>query len=221
LTDIPRSWGVLLFPAFELIDVFGPLNALQTLSRSTSFNLALISETMDPITTKPITPAMNPFNSSFFPTINPTHTLENAPDLDVLIVPGGVGTRSPLINKTIHYIRDTYPKLQYLITVCTGSLLAAKSGVLDGRNATSNKASWNSTVVMRPQVNWIPHARWTVDGNIWTSSGLSAGIDVTLAFIACKFGDARATEIANFLEYERHTDPSWDPFAKIFGVPGG
>lgn len=134
----------------------------------------------------------------------------------MLIIPGGLGTRSPLINATIEYVSKTYPKLQYLITVCTGSALAARAGLLDGRRATTNKASWSSTVTYGPKTKWIPHARWVVDGNIWTSSGISAGIDTTLAFIEQMYGKPNATYVANMMEYERHEDSSWDPFADIF-----
>ena len=155
--------------------------------------------------------------TSQFPTLPPTHTLQTAPkDLDVLIIPGGLGTRSPLINDTIEYIARTYPKLQYLLTVCTGSALAARAGLLDGRRATTNKASWSANVIYGPKTKWIPHARWVVDGNIWTSSGISAGIDTTLAFIEQMYGKDNATYVANMMEYERHADPSWDPFADIF-----
>lgn len=134
----------------------------------------------------------------------------------MLIIPGGLGTRSPLINATIKYIADTYPNVQYLITVCTGSALAARAGVLDGRRATTNKASWSANVVYGPKTKWIPRARWVVDGNIWTSSGISAGIDVTLAFIERLYGKENATYVANMMEYDRHEDAAWDPFADIF-----
>lgn len=61
-------------------------------------------------------------------------------------------------------------------------------------------------------------ARWVVDGNVWTSSGVSAGIDATLAFIEEVYGGEEAASIADLMEYERHTDPSWDPFAEKFNV---
>lgn len=156
-----------------------------------------------------------------WPTLPPTHTLDTVPDdLDVLIIPGGLGTRSPLINATIAYVTETYPKLDYLLTVCTGSALAARAGLLDGRRATTNKAQWNSSITFGPDTEWVPRARWVVDGNIWTASGISAGIDLTLAFIEEMYGEANATYVSNLMEYERHTDPDWDPFSDVFDVPG-
>jgi transcriptional regulator GlxA family with amidase domain len=136
------------------------------------------------------------------------------------MIPGGLGTRSPLINATIDYIGATYPKVKYLITVCTGSALAARAGILDGKRATTNKNSWDANVAYGPKVKWVPRARWVVDGNIWTSSGISAGIDATIAFIEEVYGKENATYVANMMEYERHEDPNWDPFSDVFNVPG-
>lgn len=74
----------------------------------------------------------------------PTRTFANAPmDLEVLLIPGGLGTRNEEAMKPIvNFLRDTYPKLKYLLTVCTGSAVLAKTGILDGKKATSNKKSW-------------------------------------------------------------------------------
>ena len=161
----------------------------------------------------------NRANSSFGITVQPTHTFDNAPDLDVLIVPGGGGTRAPTLNSTIAFVRDIYPKLDYLLTVCTGAGIAARAGLLDGRKATTNKAAWNQTTALRPQVNWVSHARWVVDGNIWTTSGVSAGIDGTLAFVQKFWGAEQANKTARAMEYEPHTNASWDPFAEYYGLP--
>lgn len=73
----------------------------------------------------------------------------------------------------VEFIRKTYPKLKYLLTICTGAGVAAKAGVLDGKRATTNKAAWNETVKLGPKVKWVSPARWTIDGKIWTSSGVS------------------------------------------------
>ncbi|KAL8297713.1 hypothetical protein RB597_007202 [Gaeumannomyces tritici] len=217
----PTKFGMILFRAFEPLDVFGPLEALQILSRIRHLQLFLISETMDVVTTQPVMSAMNPMNSTVYLTLPPTHTLTTVPeDLDVLIIPGGLGARSPLINATANYITATYPKLPYLLTVCTGSVLAARAGILDGKHATTNKASWDANVVYGPRVEWVPRARWVVDGKVWSSSGISAGIDATLAFIEAVYGKENATYVANQMEYERHMDSAWDPFADIFNVTG-
>jgi transcriptional regulator GlxA family with amidase domain len=148
----------------------------------------------------------------------PTHTFATAP-LDILLVPGGLGTRGSAlpVEEAIAFIRNTYRQLKYLITVCTGSGLAARAGVLDGKQATTNKMAWAEITALGPNVLWNPRARWVTDGNIWTSSGVSAGIDVTLAWIEEVFDKKMAQRIADGIEYNRHEDPSLDPFAELYG----
>lgn len=204
-----------MFPGFQALDAFGPLDALNILSNSYKMNLYTISETMEPVSTK-LLGDEHPMGSDFGQRIVPTHTFDTAPPLDLLLVPGGQGTRVPGIGSAIEYIREIYPSLQYLITVCTGSGVAARAGVLDGKQATTNKRSWDSTVALRPEVKWIHQARWVHDGNIWTSSGISAGIDVTFAWIEAVYGPDVAKAIADRMEYTRVTDSSSDPFAELY-----
>lgn len=73
------------------------------------------------------------------------------------------------------FVRRRYSQLEYLLSVCTGSQTLALSGVLDGKRATTNKAAWSAVTSLNSKVNWVPSARWVVDGNIWTSSGVAAG----------------------------------------------
>ena len=192
----PHKWGIVLFRAFEPLDVFGPYEALFTLARSSRIDISWLAETLEPVSTAPQSPSMNKFNSSAFISIPPTHTFATAPsDIEVLLIHGGAGARAPNLNATLEYIKTTYPKLKYLITVCTGSMVVAKTGLLSGVRATTNKAAWKSVVAIDPSAHWIPHARWAVDGNIWSSSGVSAGIDVTLAWIGCLYGEDVARNV--------------------------
>ncbi|KFX97997.1 hypothetical protein O988_04593 [Pseudogymnoascus sp. VKM F-3808] len=217
---LPSSFGILLFPAFEALDVFGPLDALNLFSAQRQLKLALIAPNLDPVSTAPRSAAMNPFNSTFSESIVPTHTFDTAPPLDVLLIPGGIGTRSPdpFFDEHLAFIRHQFPKVRYLITVCTGAFLAARSGILDGRNATTNKRAWADAPVYGPKVRWIAHARWITDGKVWSSAGVSAGIDAVLAWIAEVYGLDVAEELALSMEYERHADPSWDPFAEYYNI---
>ncbi|RDB18457.1 Isonitrile hydratase [Hypsizygus marmoreus] len=212
--SIPLNFGIIVFPGFQALDAFGPLDALNTLAFTLPLNLSIIAATLDPVSTKPPSIPEIKFHQS----IVPTHTFTTAPPLDVLIIPGGRGTVDPSIQFAIDFVARVYPSLKYLITVCTGSGIAARAGVLDGRRATTNKLRWASIVELRPQVKWISHARWVVDGNVWTSAGVSAGLDVVFGFIAEVYGEQTAERLANHLEYKRHTDPSWDPFAELHGL---
>ncbi|KAL1711112.1 class I glutamine amidotransferase-like protein [Schizophyllum commune] len=225
-SSLPVNVGVILFPGFQALDVFGPLDALNILSRSYPLNLSLISSlpTLDPVSTQPpasvnaITGAPTA-NSNFSQSLVPTHTIHTPPPtLDVFLIPGGLGTRAPDLEPLIAYIARAAQSTKYILTVCTGSWLAARAGVLDGKRATSNKRSWAGREGLGNGTEWVAHARWVQDGDTWTSSGVSAGIDMLLAWMESVFGAGVAEEVANGMEYERHTDPSWDPFADLYGL---
>lgn len=148
------------------------------MAKQRQMNLYLLGETLEPQWSKPVTADLNTQNSSFWYSIAPTHTYTSAPnDIEVLLVPGGPGARYFNITTQLDFIKTTYPKIKYLISICTGAGVVARTGVLDGRNATTNKRAWARTTTMGPKVLWRSPARWVVDGNIWTSSGVSAGHD--------------------------------------------
>ncbi|KXG52986.1 DJ-1 domain, InhA-type [Penicillium griseofulvum] len=197
------------------MDVFGPMDCFNILSQSYNVTLALLSSTLEPVTTKPPTCA-NAIGQS----VVPTHTFLDAPSLDLLLIPDGLGTRgsSPAIVDAISYIRDVYPQLKYLVTVCTGSGLAARAGVLVGKRATTNKMAWAEVTTLAVDVHWVHRARWVVDGNVWSPSGISAGIDLILAWIEEMYGSEVARHSSNTIEYTRHEDPSHDPFAELSGI---
>lgn len=215
----PKSIGCLLFPGFQALDVFGPLDALNTLSQTQPLSLCLLSRTLDPVSTL-VSTTLVPTNPrpSIGQSVVPTHTLASHPPLDVLLVPGGRGTRSSDLGPELDFLRTVYPSLRYLITVCTGSGLVARAGILDGRQATTNKAAFANVATLGPHTRWIAQARWVIDGNVWTSAGVSAGIDVTFAWIKHVWGEDVAGKVAVRMEYERHLDASWDPFAALYGL---
>ena len=169
--------GILLYPGFEPQDVVGPQEAFLGTVGKKKLKISWLGPSMKPVSNMVENPDFNPMNSSFEIRIVPTHTYDNPPDLDLLIIPGGTATldpkSAPAVDRVARFIKKTYPKLKYLLTVCTGAGIAAQSGILDGRRATTNKAVWNQTITMGPKVKWVPHARWVVDGNIWTTSGVS------------------------------------------------
>ncbi|KAH6632544.1 class I glutamine amidotransferase-like protein [Chaetomium tenue] len=150
------------------------------------------------------------------PQILATHSFENPPPLDVLLIPGGIlsDKNAPALNV---FIAEQYPKLEYLLSVCTGARNLADAGVLEGKRATSNKAVWDTVITHGKNVTWVPTARWVTDGNIWTSSGVAAGIDMMYAFLAHYYSDDEAgvQNMINGVEYAPHTDPHWDPFSIV------
>jgi transcriptional regulator GlxA family with amidase domain len=112
------------------------------------------------------------------------------------------------------FIQKVSVTAEAIMSVCSGSALLAKAGILDGKQATSNKLFFSLAAEQSDKVDWMEKARWVEDGNIFTSSGVSAGIDMSLAVISKIYGKARAEKIAMMTEYEWQTDPSKDPFAK-------
>ncbi|KAJ4287167.1 hypothetical protein N0V90_012565 [Kalmusia sp. IMI 367209] len=212
-TDVPRKFGLLLFRGVDILDVLGPDEVLMQLGRMYRIERALIAETLDPVTSEPLLPFMNALNSSTWTQIVPTHTYDTASELDVLLVPGGAGARNPALNTTIEFLRDRFPKVKYFMTVCTGAMLAAKAGILDGKNATTNKQAWKSVTAAGPNTNWIGDARWVVDGKIWTASGVAAGIDAMVAFVKCTWGEAVIKNVTTAMEYVANPNPQDDPFA--------
>jgi len=212
----PTSFGVIVFPGFQALDAFGPLDVLNLLSITHPLSLAVIARTLDPVpTNNRVNAKLSP---SFGQSIVPTHTFATAPkDLEVLLVPGGFGVRDvEEMEPVTEYLKETYPRLRYVLTVCTGSVPLARTGYLDGKKATTNKKSWVWSTEQGPKVDWVHKARWVVDGNIWTGSGVSAGIDLVLAFVEEVYGADVAEQIAIGIEYDRHVDPSYDPFADIW-----
>ncbi|KLJ07052.1 hypothetical protein EMPG_17451 [Blastomyces silverae] len=191
--------------------------------------LSVISKTTGPISARvPSFRGSAPgeikdFNHLIGPSIEATHTYIDAPAIDVLFVPGGLGT-IPLDQTNDTWVEDfinsRIDRLDYIASVCTGAQFLAKSGILKGKKATTNKASWERIVVHGEDIEWVPTARWVEDGKIWTSSGVSAGMDMTYALLKHWYGPEKANKMVNGIEYVPHTDPRWDPFSVVHNVPG-
>ncbi|KAF9028703.1 class I glutamine amidotransferase-like protein [Hymenopellis radicata] len=185
IRNLPMNYGVALFPGFQALDVFGPIDALNNLALSHDIQLSVIAQSLDPVSTET---HMNP-NANCAQSIVPTHNFTSPPEkLDVLVV--------PVLDHSVH-----------------GGEYRGARGVLDERYATTNKMQWVWTTSQGPNVKWVSHARWIVDGNIWTSAGVSAGTDTMLAFIEHVYGAEDAETVADTMEYERMTD-----FATKFGL---
>lgn len=203
-----RRVVVVLFDRFELLDVFGPLELLGILPEH--FEISLVGSELGPIP------------SDQGPRVIAEHSYGDAPQPDIVLVPGGIGTRALARDQAFCRWLSTWAAQAELVTsVCTGAGLLAACGLLDGYRATSNKASFAWVRQQGPLVDWVVEARWVEDRNRWTSSGVAAGMDMTLALIARLHSPALAHEVADKVELEWHKDASWDPFAAKNGlVPG-
>lgn len=203
----PRTLAALLFEGFELLDVFGPLEAWGILAYGGNWRVVTTAEAAGPVASAQGTRVVADF------------ALTACPKMDVLLVPGGVGTRREVTNEALlDWLRTRAAEAALVNSVCTGSGLLARAGLLDGRRATSNKAAFAWAEQQGPGVQWVKEARWVEDGPRVTSSGVSAGIDMTLAVIARLEGDDVAERIAVRMEYDWHRDQAWDPFARVHGL---
>ena len=191
--------NVLLFDRFETLDAFGPVEMLSDMGRNTIVCCSL---------------AGGPVRSSHGFTVD-TVPLEAAEKDAVLLIPGGMGTR-PLVKDDafIARLQEAAEAAEYVLTVCTGSALLAKTGLLDGRRATSNKMAFEWVKSCAENVLWQPAVRWAADGKFYTASGVSAGIDMALGFLRDLCGEDKARTIARNTEYIWNSDPAADPFAR-------
>ncbi|KAH7309643.1 class I glutamine amidotransferase-like protein [Stachybotrys elegans] len=224
---------MVLFPAFTAIDVFGPLNALNLLSIQHNMTLAMVSHDMKPISIDRtiidgvgygnLASSASPFFTEY---VLPSHTFDNATDFDVIMVPGGGGTRNltatqPAVDWLSTQLGDSgeegWPS--YVMTICTGTALLSRTLKIGGKNATTNKAAfnWVKTQQGAQDVNWIPRARWVVDGKLWTSSGVSAGTDMTLGWIEHVHGRNESERVRLLMEWNA-LDQEDDPFADYYDL---
>lgn len=193
--------NVLLFSEFETLDAFGPVEILGRLEKC---QLRFVSANGGIITSRQGVPII-------------TEAWENVDFSGILLVPGGQGTRHLINDNTfIARLSDIALQSQYCLAVCTGSALLAKTNLLNGLKATSNKRAFDWVQSVNSDVKWISHARWVVDGKFYTSSGVSAGMDMALGFISDRFGIEKAVEIAQGIEYIWNSNKDDDLFAKQF-----
>jgi putative intracellular protease/amidase len=192
--------AVLLFEDFETLDVFGPVEIFGR--RRDFYTIGFYSLNGGQI--------KNNHGVSIW-----TERLEtNNGHKDIFLIPGGYGTRIEVGNKLlIDCIRQISSFSSFVLTVCTGSALLAKTGLLDGREATSNKIAFNWVITNGTNVRWNKKARWTVDGKYYTSSGVSAGMDMTLGFLAYRHGTDFARKVGLEMEYNWIEDKDYDSFS--------
>jgi transcriptional regulator GlxA family with amidase domain len=204
MTD-ERTVGVVLYPGFESLDVYGPVEAFGCLPGL--FRVLMVAERPGPVA------------STQGPRTLADHGLADCPRLDVLLVPGGLGTREQVENRALlDWLERRAEEAQVVASVCTGSWLLARAGLLDGRRATTNKMFFAGAREHGPRVTWVPKARWVEDGKFVTSSGVSAGTDMALHVVARLAGRETADNVARAMEYEWHTDAAHDPFAAVWGL---
>jgi transcriptional regulator GlxA family with amidase domain len=194
----PKRVGILVFPAVEVLDFCGPyevfsvtrLHEERRREESSPFEVLVVAENADPVV------------ASGGLRVVPDATLETCPPLDILVVPGGWGTRKEISNpRLLTWITERAKEVDTLTSVCTGAMLLGRAGLLDGRRATTH---WRSLDWMRqsfPAVTVEDKLHVVEDGQVLTSAGISAGIDMALRVVARYFGDTVGRATARHMEY--------------------
>jgi transcriptional regulator GlxA family with amidase domain len=196
-----RTVGIVLYPMFELLDVYGPAEVFGNVTKG--LKVVMVAQKAGPIT------------SAQGPQVLADFGFDDCPPLDLVLVPGGMGTLAEVKNAAmLDWLRLRAKDAEIVMSVCSGSAILAEAGLLDGRKATSNKRYFQVAVDHGPKVDWIEKARWVDDGDRVTSSGVSAGIDMSLAVVARLYGEKVAENIADLTEYQWHRDAANDPFSK-------
>ncbi len=193
--------AILLFDDFETLDVFGPVEIFGRLKEHYQIH----------------------FYSEFGGLVKNNHgvaiqseKIENIMnDVFIFLIPGGWGTRKEVHNTLlIEKIKEISQASKFVHTVCTGTALLAKTGLLDGIRATSNKRAFDWVNTQGENVIWIRKARWTKDGKFYTSAGVSAGMDMTLGFLSDIHGIDFARKVAFEIEYNWIENMDEDNFSK-------
>ncbi|WP_298980249.1 DJ-1/PfpI family protein [uncultured Psychrobacter sp.] len=189
----------LLFDNFETLDLFGPIQMFGSLPEHYRIQYSSLLGGV--------------ISNNHGIAIQTTAIAELDYSTVILLIVGGMGTRQKISDSEfLQALVSLSTHADWVLSVCTGSALLAKAGVLDNRKATSNKLALQWASTQSEQVHWVQEARWVVDGKFYTSSGVSAGIDMALGFIADRHGIKTAQRIANYTEYHWQQDSKLDSF---------
>ena len=176
----PRTIGVLIFDDFQLLDAAGPIGA---------FEMPMRGMKPPPYELTVIAPEAGPVRSSSG-AVMLAEAMPRLPKYDTVIIAGGMGTRTAMLDPKLQaFVRAAMKSARRVCSVCSGAYILAQAGVLDGKRATTH---WGRTPDFRqryPDVRLEPDCIYTHDGKLWTSAGITAGIDLALALIADDLGE--------------------------------
>ena len=197
--------GILVFPSVEVLDFCGPFEVFSV----TRLNEDARREELSPFEVLLVAERMDTVVATGGLKVVPDVTIDTCPPLDILVVPGGWGTRTEVNNqRLIDWIGERGRSVETLTSVCTGSMLLGQAKLLDGRRATTH---WRSLSRMRdafPSVTVEEKLHVVEDGHVVTSAGISAGIDMALRIVIRYFGEAVGRATARNREYPFPDDNS-------------
>lgn len=188
-----RTVGILVFPEVEVLDFCGPFEVFASASDGNDrlFTVTVVGETTDIVTCR----------GGLL--VKPHLSFDESPNFDLIVVPGGFGTRTEIDNPAlISWIQAQSESTEITTSVCTGALLLAKAGLLNDMPATTHWEAFDELLGHFPELQLDSTRRVIDNGHIVTSAGVSAGIDMALAMVARLHGRAIAEETARGMEYE-------------------
>ena len=194
--------GILIFDDVEVLDFAGPFEVFSRTRLAPGVE-SRRSEESAPFRVFTIARTRDPIQATGGLTVVPAYGFADAPRIDLLLVPGGFGTRALLNDEeTLAWIRQTASAARQVTSVCTGSLLLAKAGLLNGRRATTHWGALDLLGSLDAGVTVDRDSR-VVDDGVITSAGVASGIDMAFHLVETLFGSAVADETAKYIEYRR------------------
>ena len=198
----PRNVAILIFDDVEILDFCGPYEVFGVTGEEEQpkpFNVFTIAEAKKPVL------ARNQLS------VNPSYSLTDCPPINILLIPGGLGTRKQMHNPwLLDWIRTQAESVELLLSVCTGALLLAKAGLLDGLAATTHHCAFELLQEIAPKTEIRQGDRFVDNGKIILSAGISAGIDMSLYVVAQLLGEETAIATAREMEYNWRPSPHID-----------
>jgi transcriptional regulator GlxA family with amidase domain len=195
-----RRVAVLLFDNVEVMDFAGPFEVFGVAGQREGkhlFDVYTVARESKPVL------ARNNLS------INPDYSFRDCPTMDILVVPGGFGTRREKHNPSVlDFIRQHAGQAERVLSVCSGALLLAKAGLLDGLHATTHRGALTELRIDAPTANVLQDVRVVDNGKVVLSAGISAGIDAALYLVAELHGLEQAIETATYMEYDWRHHPN-------------
>ena len=195
-----KNVGIFIFDSVEILDFAGPYEVFCS-TRLTDKSNASIHKLSSPFNVFTFTEKKKFITCTGGLTVKSDFTLNNCPKLDVLIVPGGIGTRILLKNNNILKWLTDNKDINIIASVCTGSLLLAKAGLLDNKKATSHWGALKLLKKLSPSTQILTNEKFVFD-TYYTSAGVSAGINMSLHIIEKLLGKKIAQNTAKYIEYD-------------------
>ncbi len=195
--------GILIFPDVEVLDFAGPFEVFSR-TRTVPGVESRRSEDSAPFTVFTVARTRAPVAATGGLVVVPHHDFASAPAIDILVVPGGFGTRALLESReTLDWIGRASGAARLTTSVCTGALLLARAGLLAGRRATTHWAGLELLAALAPDVRIEREGRFVDEGEVITSAGVAAGMDMALHVVERICGREVADETARYIEIPR------------------